>query len=107
MKLAIIISTNQVETNWNAFRLGNLALKNGDDVSIFLIGEGVEYLKFSNEKFNIKKQVDTFLELGKGKILACETCLVLRHQEGDKTCPVSSMKELYNLVKECDKLLTF
>lgn len=49
MKLAIILSTKNVETNWNAFRLGNLALENGDSVSIFLIGEGVEYLKFSND----------------------------------------------------------
>lgn len=107
MKLAIILSTNNAEKNWNAFRLGNLALKNGDNVSIFLIGEGVEYLKFSNEKFDIQKHVDAFLESGKGEILACETCMVLRNQKGDKTCPVSGMKELYNLIKESDKIVTF
>lgn len=107
MKLAIILSTNKSETNWNAFRLGNLALKNGDNVSIFLTGEGVEYLKFSNEKFDIQKQVDIFLESEKGEILACETCMVLRNQKGDKTCPVSGMKELYNLIKESDKVITF
>ncbi|KKS90245.1 MAG: hypothetical protein UV63_C0004G0041 [Microgenomates group bacterium GW2011_GWC1_43_11] len=107
MKLAIILSTNNAETNWNAFRLSNLALKNGDNVSIFLLGEGVEYLKFSNEKFDIQKQVDMFLESGKGEILACETCMILRHQEGNKTCPVSGMKELYGLVKDCDRVLTF
>ncbi|MDP2585638.1 MAG: DsrE family protein [Candidatus Levybacteria bacterium] len=107
MKLAIILSTNNAEKNWNAFRLGNLALKNNDNVNIFLIGEGVEYLKFSNEKFDIQKQVETFLELGKGEILACETCMVLRHQKGDKTCPVSGMKELYTLIKESDKVVTF
>ncbi|KKQ29811.1 MAG: hypothetical protein US43_C0002G0003 [Candidatus Levybacteria bacterium GW2011_GWA1_37_16] len=107
MKLTIILSTNNAEKNWNAFRLGNLALKNEDNVSIFLIGEGVEYLKFSNEKFDIQKQVDAFLELDKGKILACETCMVIRHQKSDKTCPVSGMKELYNLIKENDKVITF
>lgn len=107
MKLAIILSTNNAEKNWNAFRLGNLALKNNDNVSVFLIGEGVEYLKFSNEKFDIQKQVDTFFESGKGEILACETCMVLRHQEGDKTCPVSGMKELYNLIKNSNKVVTF
>ena|SRR3989344_3325375 len=107
MKLAIILSTNNAEKNWNAFRLGNLALKNGDSVSIFLIGEGVEYLKLSDHKFDIQKQVDTFLESGKGEILACETCMELRHQEGDKTCPVSGMKELYNTIKESDKVVTF
>lgn len=107
MKLAIILSTNNAEKNWKAFRLGNLALKNGDNVSIFLIGEGVEYLKFSSDKFDIQKQVDTFLDSGKGEILACETCMTLRHQAGDKTCPVSGMKELYVLIKESDKVITF
>jgi len=107
MKLAIILSSNNAETNWNALRLANLALKNGDSVSIFLIGEGVEYLKVSSEKFDIQKQVDTFLESVKGKILACETCMVLRQQKGDKTCPVSGMKELYNLIKDSDKVVTF
>ena len=107
MKLGIILSTSSAEKNWNALRLGNLALKNGDSVSIFLIGEGVEYLKFSDEKFDIQKQVDTFLESGKGEILACESCMVLRHQEGNKTCPISGMKELYNLIKESDKIVTF
>lgn len=107
MKFAIILSTNKAETNWNGFRLGNTALKSGDSVSVFLIGEGVEYLKHSSDKFDIQKQIDAFLESGKGEILACETCLTLRHQESDKTCPVSSMKELYDLIRESDKVITF
>ncbi len=107
MKLAIILSTNNAEKNWNAFRLGNLALKSGDNVSVFLIGEGVEYLQFTSDKFDIQKQVDAFLEAGKGEILVCETCMVLRHKEASKTCPVSGMKELYNLIKESDKVVTF
>jgi len=107
MKLLIILTTNHLEANWNALRLGNLALKNEDCVSIFLLGEGVEYLKFSNDKFDIQKQVDKFLESSKGKILACESCMALRHQEGDKTCPVSGMKDLYNLIKESDKVVTY
>ncbi|TAL63401.1 MAG: sulfur reduction protein DsrE [Bacteroidetes bacterium] len=107
MKLAIILSTNNAEKNWNALRLGNLALKNGDNVSIFLLGEGVEYLKFSSDKFDIQKQIDTFLESEKGEILACETCMVIRYQKGDKTCPVSDMKELYNLIRGSDKVVTF
>ncbi|HLD25020.1 MAG TPA: DsrE family protein [Patescibacteria group bacterium] len=107
MKLAIILSTGNAEKNWNALRLGNLALTEGDAVSIFLIGEGVEYLKFSDDAFDIQKQVDTFLASGKGKILACETCMASRHQESNKTCPVSGMKELYNLIKDSDKVVTF
>jgi len=107
MKLTIILSTNNAEKNWNAFRLSNLALKNGDSVNVFLIGEGVEYLRFSNKKFDIQKQANMFLESGNGEILACETCMVLRHQKGNKTCPVSGMKELYSLIKESDKIVTF
>ncbi len=107
MKLAIILSTHTAETNWNAFRLANLSLKNGDTVTVFLAGEAVEYLKHQTDKFNIQHQVDLFLESGNGKILACETCMVFRHQESDKTCPISGMKELYALIKESDKVVTF
>ena len=54
MKLAIILTTTQAETNWNALRLANLALKKGDEVSIFLLGEAVEYEDGSIEKYNGK-----------------------------------------------------
>jgi len=58
MKLGIILSTKNEETNWNALRLANLALSKGDTVSIFLISEGVEYQLASSPKFNIKEQVE-------------------------------------------------
>ena len=45
MRLAIILSTKHAETNWNALRLANLATSKGDNVSVFLTGEGVEYDK--------------------------------------------------------------
>ena len=53
MKLGIIISQTNPEINWNTFRLANFAIKQDDEVKIFLIGEGVEYEKSSSEKFNI------------------------------------------------------
>ena len=40
MKLAIIINTNNAETAWNALRLGNMSLKAGHSVSVFLMGSG-------------------------------------------------------------------
>jgi uncharacterized protein involved in oxidation of intracellular sulfur len=55
VKLGIVISSNIAETNWNALRLANLALSKGDDVSIFLVGEGVEYEKNSSTQFDISK----------------------------------------------------
>ena len=107
MKLTIIISTNNPETNWNALRLANFAIKQGDGVKIFLIGQGVEYEMGNSEKFNIQEQVKEFLLSDKARILACGTCLKLREQEATKTCPISTLNDLYSLIKESDKILTF
>ena len=42
-----------------------------------------------------------------GEILACGTCLKLRHTEGSELCPVSTMKDLYELVRDSDRVITF
>lgn len=107
MKLGIIISQTNPETAWNAFRLANFALKQGDHIKIFLLGEGVEYEAGSSEKFNIQEQVAELLKSDKAQIMACGTCLKSRHQEATSACPMSTMKDLYALVQECDKILTF
>ena len=107
MKLGIIISTNNPETNWNVLRLANFAVKQGDEVKLFLIGQGVEYESGSSEKFNIQKQVKEFLLSDKTQIFACGTCLKLRAQEATKTCPISTLNDLYAMIKESDKILTF
>ena len=106
MKLAIILSTDIVETNWNAFRLANLTLSKGNAVSIFLTGKGVEYERLSSSKFNIKEQVVKFLGLG-GEITACGTCMAIRKQKSEKECPARGIEDLYNLIAESDKVLTF
>lgn len=107
MKLGIIISTKKAETNWNALRLANFAIKQGDEVKVFLLGEGVEYEEENSEKFDIRTQVEELLRSDKVEMLACGTCLKSRNQEGSEVCPMSTMKDLYNLVNECDKVLTF
>jgi len=107
MKLAIILSTKQAETNWNAFRLANLALFKGDIVTIFLTGEGVEYEQMSSPQFNIKEQVGKFLQSDKAKIVACGTCMTIRKQNSSQECPAGGIKDLYNLIAESDKVLTF
>src|SRR3972149_6953157 len=104
MKLTIVLSTTHAETNWNALRLANLALKKGDEVSLFLLGEAVEYEKTSNIKFNIKQQVDTFLKSDKVKIIACGTCMKLRHQQSTQTCPMGGLEDFYSLVATSDKV---
>jgi uncharacterized protein involved in oxidation of intracellular sulfur len=107
MKLSIVLTTTRAETNWNALRLANLALKKEDEVSIFLLGEAVEYEAGNNDKYNIKQQVDTFLQSSKAKIIACGTCMKLRHQESTKTCPVGGLEDFYSLVATSDKVLIF
>ena len=106
MKLGIVISTNEVETVWNAFRFGVVSLKANHEVKVFLINKGVEVEDIKDEKYNVKEQTDLFLE-NKGHILACGTCLKSRGKEGNKVCPISNMNDLLKLVEESDKVLTF
>lgn len=106
MKIGIIISTNDPETCWNAFRFANFSLGNKDGVNVFLIAKGVEYEKQSSEQFNIIEQAEKFLNSG-GKIFACGTCLKQRNSAGSNLCPISTMKDMYRIVSESDKILTF
>jgi uncharacterized protein involved in oxidation of intracellular sulfur len=106
MKVGIVISSNDTETIWNAFRFANFSLNNRDEVKIFLIGKGVEYETQSNEQYDITEQAKKFLMSG-GKIFACGTCLKQRNSTGSSLCPVSTMKDMYEIVAESDKILTF
>ena len=60
MKTLFIISTDDAETSYNAMRLANLAVKKGDEVSVFMLGKGVLYEKFSNDQFNVIEQINQF-----------------------------------------------
>jgi len=106
MKIGIVLGTKEPEKAWNAFRFGVTALKAHHVVTVFLINEGVEIEEIENEKYNVKEQIAVFIQ-NKGKILACGTCLQSRHKEGSNVCPISTMKDLLNLVEESDKILTF
>lgn len=106
MKIGLIISVNDAETCWNAFRFANFSLNQKDEVKIFLMGKGVEYQSISTLKFNTVEQAREFLENG-GKILACGTCIKSREQEGSEMCPISTMKDMYEIIKESEKVVTF
>jgi uncharacterized protein involved in oxidation of intracellular sulfur len=41
------------------------------------------------------------------KILACGTCIKSRNQEGTEMCPINTMKDMYEIIKESDKVVTF
>ena len=58
--IGIVIYSNDVETVWNAFRFANYSKKQGDTVSIFLLGKGVELDDLVKSDKNIRAQTDTF-----------------------------------------------
>jgi len=60
MKILFIISSEDAETSYNAMRLASVAVKNGDNVSVFMLGKGVLFEKSSNEQFNVMEQVNQF-----------------------------------------------
>ena len=106
MKLGIIIYANDPETVWNAFRLGVFALIKSDEVNVFLLAKGVECESLDTDKFNVTNEMNIFVESG-GEILACGTCLQLRKSEGSEICPLSTMADLYALINESDKVVSF
>jgi len=106
MKIGVIISSNDAETSWNALRYANFCLGQGDTVKVFLTGKGVEYQKVSTDKFNTIEQAEKILK-AEGKILACGTCIRSRDKEGTEMCPINMMKDMYEIIKESDKVVTF
>ena len=106
MKLAIVIYSNDPETVWNAFRFGVFSRKQGDAVSVFLLGKGVEAESLDSAKFDVIGQMRSLLEVG-GSILACGTCLKIRQSEGSDICPMSTLQELHSLIRDSDKVLSF
>jgi uncharacterized protein involved in oxidation of intracellular sulfur len=106
MKIAVILYTTDSETAWNAFRYGVFALEKGDSVTIFLMAKGVDCEHLDTGQFQVTGQMQSFVDAG-GKILACGTCLKLRNSAGTELCPLSTMKDLYELIKDADKVLSF
>ncbi len=106
MKVGVIISSNDPETSWNALRYANFCLSQKDAVKVFLIGKGVEYQKISTDKFNTIEQGEKFLQ-GGGKIVTCGGCIKSRNQEGTEMCPINTMKDMYGIIRESDKVVSF
>ena len=104
MKLGIIVNTNDSEKAWNALRLGNEALAGGNETDVFLLGSGVEIVSIKNKIFNVAEVLKKFLNNG-GNLLACGSCLELRHQEAG-VCPISTMSELVEMISGSDKIVT-
>lgn len=105
-KIGIVLSSDDPETAWNAFRFANYAQRKGDTVSVFLLGKGVEAPGIKDKEFDVSGMMLEYTD-GGGKIMACGTCLASRNKEGSKLCPVSSLSDLYALIKTSNIVLTF
>ncbi len=104
--ISMVIYSNDVETTWNAFRLANHSVNQGDTVRIFLFGKGVEVDNLVKENEDLEEQVNAFLEKG-GTILGCGTCLQSRKNDEPQICTFSSLADLYDIVRKNKIVLTF
>ncbi len=106
MKVGIVIYSDDPETVWNAFRVGNFLLAMGDEVRLFLIGSGVEVESLDTEQFKVSEQRQQFAGSG-GKVLACGTCLQIHRLQAPDASMVATLKDLYAIMKESDRILSF
>ena len=60
MKALFIISTNDGETIYNALRLANVGVAKGDEVSVFMLGQGVMFEQSGSPDFDVMGQLGRF-----------------------------------------------
>ena len=106
LKIGIVLSTNEAELAWNAFRFGIRAIENNHTVRTFLLAHGVECEDVIDDKFNVKQMMQDYVSKG-GVILTCGSCLKIRNKEGTQLCPISTMQDMVDLTVESDRVLTF
>jgi uncharacterized protein involved in oxidation of intracellular sulfur len=105
MKLGMVIAQTDPETVFNALRLALYSLEQGDQVRIFLSGKGVDIDKIDDPKFDVRGQAQKVLDAG-GQFLACGACLKLRNSQGSEVCPLSTLRDQYEIVRDSDRLVT-
>ncbi|HAN03826.1 MAG TPA: sulfur reduction protein DsrE [Elusimicrobia bacterium] len=105
MKLGIVITQTEPESVYNALRLALYSRKQGDEVKVFLSGRGVEIDKIEDARFDVKGEAEKLLAAG-GRFFACGTCLKIRNSGGSEICPLSTLKDHYEIVRDSDRLIT-
>ncbi len=103
-QLGVVLETADPERAWNAFRLGNTALEAGHEVSVFLLGDGVEAEEITDDQFDVRDRMEAFVDAG-GDLQACGTCLDIRNSEDSEYCPMSTMADLLEIVTASDRVL--
>ncbi|MBW1704464.1 MAG: hypothetical protein JRJ86_04785 [Deltaproteobacteria bacterium] len=60
MNVLFIITSDDVETIYNAMRLANVGVEKEDEVSVFMLGKGVMFEKCDNEDYDVMGQMNKF-----------------------------------------------
>jgi uncharacterized protein involved in oxidation of intracellular sulfur len=106
MRLGIVIYSNDSETVWNGFRIATHAKDLGDDVTVFLLGKGVECEKIDDKDFKINEYLVNFVAKG-GRVFACSTCLTIRNLHVSDKIHTGTLAHLYEIIRASDRLITF
>lgn len=106
MKIGVLLSSNDPESAWNAFRFANTARDGRHDVRVFLMGKGVEVVALRDATFDVGKQIRRFAKRG-GEVLACGTCLQFRKRDAGPSCSPSTMRSFLDIVVSVDRLVSF
>ena len=106
MRIAIVISSNDTEVCWKALQYANSCFEQKEEARVFLIGKGIGYKKVSTKEFNTIEQSGKFLKAG-GQIIICGTHIEPHSQESSDMFSVSTMRYMYQIEKESDKVVTF
>lgn len=111
--MGIVISSGDRETAWNALRLGVAAESKGDSVVVFVISKAVDVfmadtskLVKSDARFDIRQASIDFLS-GGGDIYTCATCAKMRNTENVEMCTITSIFDLYEIVRKSKKVINF
>ncbi len=106
MNMGIIVSTNDSEEVWNAFRFANVALSKNHLVRVFSVNKGVEAEDIKSERFPVREQLQQFID-NKGELLACGTCMKNRQKQESNFCPIATLDDMLEIVEWAEKLVTF
>lgn len=111
--MGIVISSADRETVWNALRLGVAAESKGDSVVVFVVSKAVDVfmadtakLSKDDARFNIRQASIDFLS-GGGDIYTCATCAKMRNTENVEMCTITSIFDLYEIIKRSKTVITF
>lgn len=104
--IGIVLNTADVETVWNALRLATYAQGKGDTVVIFLIGKGLDGYQEQSEQYDLEPLKDAYVGNG-GQVIACATCAQKRGTDEIGMCTIASMADLYHIIKQSKKIISF